>query len=362
MKMEEIKNIVLDNLNVSVVLLDEKLKILYANSATESLFDTSSFRVVGKSIFNFLKEYDEDPQSSQIDFSAIDKVVDDYRPFTQREVCLQLPDKANITVDFTVSPIIHGSKKMLLLEIQQVERLIQLNKEQGFLDTHKSARNLIRDLAHEIKNPLGGIKGAAQLLSDDLENRPELREFTNIITKETDRLSKLVNQMLGSNTLPKFTSINIHEIIEHVASLIEKDTMGKININKIYDPSIPEISGDRGKLTQAFLNIMLNSVQALSDCKTANPMIEITTSIERNQTIRGVHHRMNCCIQIVDNGPGVPEEILDCMFFPSISGKVGGTGLGLSISQSAIDVHQGLIKCENKSGKTFFYIYLPLDE
>ena len=148
MKMEEIKNIVLDNLNVSVILLDEKLKILYANSATESLFDTSSFRVVGKSIFNFLKEYDEDPQSSQIDFSAIDKAVDDYRPFTQREVCLQLPDKAHITVDFTVSPMIHGSKKMLLLEIQQVERLIQLNKEQGFLDTHKSARNLIRDLAH----------------------------------------------------------------------------------------------------------------------------------------------------------------------------------------------------------------------
>jgi two-component system nitrogen regulation sensor histidine kinase GlnL len=202
--MEEIKNIVLNNLNVSVLLLDERLKILYANSATESLFDTSSFRVVGKSILNFLKEYDGDLQSSQIDFSAIDKAMNDYRPFTQRELCLQLSDDVNITVDFTVSPIIHGSKKMLLLEIQQVERLIQLNKEQGFLDTHKSARNLIRDLAHEIKNPLGGIKGAAQLLSDDLENRQELLEFTSIISKETDRLSKLVDQMLGSNTLPKY--------------------------------------------------------------------------------------------------------------------------------------------------------------
>jgi two-component system nitrogen regulation sensor histidine kinase GlnL len=168
--------------------------------------------------------------------------------------------------------------------------------------------------------------------------------------------------MLGSNTLPKFTLLNIHEVIEHVVSLIEKETMGSININKVYDPSIPEISGDRGKLTQAFLNIMLNSVQALSDYKTANPMIEVTTSIERNQIIRGIHHRMNCCIQIVDNGPGVSEEMLDCMFFPSISGKVGGTGLGLSISQSAIDVHHGLIKCENKSGKTFFYIYLPLEK
>jgi two-component system nitrogen regulation sensor histidine kinase GlnL len=360
--MEEIKNIVLNNLNVSVLLLDERLKILYANSATESLFDTSSFRVVGKSILNFLKEYDGDLQSSQIDFSAIDKAMNDYRPFTQRELCLQLSDDVNITVDFTVSPIIHGSKKMLLLEIQQVERLIQLNKEQGFLDTHKSARNLIRDLAHEIKNPLGGIKGAAQLLSDDLENRQELLEFTSIISKETDRLSKLVDQMLGSNTLPKFTLLNIHEVIEYVVSLIEKETMGNISINKVYDPSIPEISGDKGKLTQAFLNVMLNSVQALSDNKTANPVIEVTTSIERNQTIRGVHHKMSCCIQIVDNGPGVSEEMLDLMFFPSITGKVGGTGLGLSISQSAIDVHHGLIKCENKSGKTFFYIYLPLDK
>jgi two-component system nitrogen regulation sensor histidine kinase GlnL len=317
---------------------------------------------VGKSILNFLKEYDGDLQSSQIDFSAIDKAMNDYRPFTQRELCLQLSDDVNITVDFTVSPIIHGSKKMLLLEIQQVERLIQLNKEQGFLDTHKSARNLIRDLAHEIKNPLGGIKGAAQLLSDDLENRQELLEFTSIISKETDRLSKLVDQMLGSNTLPKFTLLNIHEVIEYVVSLIEKETMGNISINKVYDPSIPEISGDKGKLTQAFLNIMLNSVQALSDNKTANPVIEVTTSIERNQTIRGVHHKMSCCIQIVDNGPGVSEEMLDLMFFPSITGKVGGTGLGLSISQSAIDVHHGLIKCENKSGKTFFYIYLPLDK
>ena len=362
METDQLQSIVLDNLSVSVILLDEELKIIYASSAAESLFDTSLARIAGESIFNFLESYDDNPMGSPVSLSALKKTVDSHRPFTQREVNLLLPDKAIITVDLTASPMICGSRKMLLLEIQLVQRLMQMSKEQKLLHIHDAARNLVRGLAHEIKNPLGGIKGAAQLLSNDLENRQELREFTGIISKETDRLSNLVNQLLGSNTLPKFTSINIHEIIEHVTSLIAKETMGKVNINKSYDPSIPEIKGDKDQLIQALLNVMLNSVQALSDSRIKDPWIRIKTRIERNFTIRNINHKMICCIEVIDNGPGIPEDIFDRIFFPMISGKAEGTGLGLSISQSAIDIHQGLISCENKINETIFYIYLPLDQ
>ena len=362
MKKYQLQNLILDNLSVSVILLDKDLRVIYISPSAESLLDISSARMTGKLISNFLFSCDDNLSSNELNLGSLKNIIGTSHPFIQREVSLQLLDKTSLTIDLTSSPFIFGSKKMLLLELQPLERLLQMSKEKELLSAHDATRKIVRGLAHEIKNPLGGIKGAAQLLSDDLNNRPELREFTDIISKETERLCKLVDQLLGPNVLPKFCSVNIHEIVEHVTSLVTKEAMGKLVIDKNYDPSIPEIIGDKGQLTQAFLNIMRNAVQALSDSVEKNPKIWIKTRIERNFTIRNINHRMVCCVEIIDNGPGIPEEICDRIFFPMVSGKSNGTGLGLSISQSAIDIHQGLISFENRAKRTIFYTYLPLDK
>jgi len=171
--------------------------------------------------------------------------------------------------------------------------------------------------------------------------------------------------------MPKFAPVNIHEVLEHVAALAESETRGSIVIERNYDPSIPEFYGDRGQLIQAILNIVRNAIQALqvkdkvqgeTHQKQATPTIWLKTRIKRHFTIGKTHHRVVCCIDIVDNGPGIPEEIIDRVFFPMISGRVEGSGLGLPIAQSAIHLHHGLIECENKDGKTRFSMYLPLEQ
>lgn len=360
MRKDELQNLLLDNLSVSIILLDKDLRVVYLSPSAESLLDTSSVRIIGEPILNFLASDETCSLGAPVHLHSLKRALETNHPFIQREATLQLTEKVHIAVDLTASPIFFSAEKMLLLELHPIERLMQMNKEQELSSTHDAARNLVQGLAHEIKNPLGGIKGAAQLLSDDLKDQPELREFTCIISDETDRLCSLVDRLLGSNTLPQFLSLNIHEVLEHVTSLTEKEAAGSVTIDRSYDPSIPEIKGDRGQLVQVFLNVIRNAVQALSDKKTEKPTIWIKTRIERNFTIRNRNHKMTCCVEIIDNGPGVPAGLLDRIFFPMISGRIEGTGLGLSIAQSVIDIHHGLIKCESKARKTVFYIYLPL--
>jgi len=360
MRKDELQDLLLDNLSVSIILLDKDLRVVYLSPSAESLLDTSSVRIIGEPILNLLASDETCSLGAPVHLHSLKRALETNHPFTQREATLQLTEKVHVAVDLTASPIFFSAGKMLLLELHPIERLMQMNKEQELSSTHDAARNLVQGLAHEIKNPLGGIKGAAQLLSDDLKDQPELREFTCIISDETDRLCSLVDRLLGSNTLPQFLSLNIHEVLEHVTSLTEKEAAGSVAIDRSYDPSIPEIKGDRGQLVQVFLNVIRNAVQALSDKKTEKPTIWIKTRIERNFTIRNRNHKMTCCVEIIDNGPGVPAGLLDRIFFPMISGRIEGTGLGLSIAQSVIDIHHGLIKCESKARKTVFYIYLPL--
>lgn len=160
--------------------------------------------------------------------------------------------------------------------------------------------------------------------------------------------------------MPKFAPVNIHEVLEHVAALAETETRGAITVRRNYDPSIPEINGDRGQLIQAILNIVRNAIQSLMGSEQKNPTIWLKTRIKRNFTIGKTHHRVVCRIDIIDNGPGIPEEIIDRIFFPMISGRVEGSGLGLPIAQSAIHLHNGLIECDNDHGETRFSLYLPL--
>lgn len=361
---DQLHNLLLDSLSTAVILLNDQLEICYLNPAAENLLAISAMRLQGMKVSQLFDNADGC-------VSSLQEALNTNHTFTQRQAPLTLLDHDPITVDLTATPLKSGAAKLLLVEMQPMDRLMRINREEALISTHDTTRNLVRGLAHEIKNPLGGIRGAAQLLSEDLNNQPELREFTDIISAETDRLCKLVDRLLGPNTMPKFAPVNIHEVLEHVAALAESETRGSIVIERNYDPSIPEFYGDRGQLIQAILNIVRNAIQALLvkdqiegevHQKQASPTIWLKTRIKRHFTIGKTHHRVVCCIDIVDNGPGIPEEIIDRVFFPMISGRVDGSGLGLPIAQSAVHLHHGLIECENKDGETRFSMYLPLEQ
>ncbi len=216
---------------------------------------------------------------------------------------------------------------------------------------------MVRGLAHEIKNPLGGLRGAAQLLQAELGSE-ELREYTQIIIQEADRLQELVNRMLGPNRRPSYAPINIHHVLERVRTLVLAETGERITIRRDYDPSIPELSGDSDQLIQAVLNIVRNAVRALGDTGT----VTLRTRIQRQLTIGHGRHRLAAQIDIIDNGPGIPPEIAETLFLPMVTAGTGGMGLGLSIAQSLINQHQGLIECNSRDGETTFTIFLPLED
>ena len=350
----QLHHLLLDNLSTAILLLNRELEVCYLNPAAESLLAMSAVRLCGNPV-DILFTDNDNP------IASIRDALESNHPFTQRQASLELPGDAHITVDFTASPMQADSARMLVIEMQPVDRLMRINREEALITTHDTTRNLVRGLAHEIKNPLGGIRGAAQLLAEDLGEGSELREYTDIISAETERLCTLVDRLLGPTTMPKFVPVNIHEVLEHVATLAEAETRGSIAIERNYDPSIPELKGDRGQLIQAILNIVRNAIQALRESHQKHPTIKLITRIQRHFTIGKVHHKVICRIDIVDNGPGIREPLIDRIFFPMISGHSEGSGLGLPIAQSAINLHHGLIECENDRGETRFTIYLPLD-
>ena len=209
-----------------------------------------------------------------------------------------------------------------------------------------------------MKNPLGGIRGAAQLLARELSS-PDQLEYTQIIIREVDRLRALVDQLLGPNKQLEPESLNIHEVLEHVRQLIEAEIDQTISVIRDYDPSLPDLSGDRSQLIQAILNITRNALQACegqASCK-----LTLRTRVLRQFTIGSNRHKLVCKIDIQDNGPGVPEDMIGLIFLPMVTGRAEGTGLGLSISQSIINRHGGLLECQSEPGNTLFTIYLPLE-
>ena len=214
-------------------------------------------------------------------------------------------------------------------------------------------------MAHEIKNPLGGIRGAAQLLKKELTLTEQL-EYTDIIIDETDRLRSLVDHMLGPNQSPKIEPVNIHEILERANLLMFTDDAIKIELIRDYDPSLPDIAGDFDQLIQALLNITRNAIDAVSQVE--NPTIRLQTRIEHHCTVEGRVHNMIAHVVIEDNGPGIPHDIQEQIFYPLVSNKANGSGLGLAITQSIISTHHGVIVCESDPGLSKFHIYLPIYE
>lgn len=351
-KLELYKQI-LESLSTSVVLLNSEMVVEYANPAAEMLLEASLRRLSQVSV----SEWFSPEENGAEDLKAC---LDSGHPYTRREARLVTQSGSQLTVDYSINPLFLAQGKQLLIEIEARDRLMRIEREEDLLTQHATARSLVRGMAHEIKNPLGGIRGAAQLLERELGD-PALHDYTHVIIEEADRLRNLVDRLLGPRKLPKLEDVNIHAILERVTQLIDAETKGWLALERDYDPSIPEFTGDSEQLIQAVLNILRNGMQAMQAADTPSPRMLIKTRALRQITLGAEKHRLVCCVEIIDNGPGIPEDILSKIFYPMVSGRAEGTGLGLSIAQSIINQHQGLIECETRPGETKFQLFIPLE-
>ncbi|MCR8923060.1 nitrogen regulation protein NR(II) [Dasania sp. GY-MA-18] len=346
---------ILDNLTTAIVVVRPDLTVSYINTAAEVLLEISGRRVIGEAIDSLFTELDSSD-------NGLLQAIHSYSTCTKREAKLQLNNRSLITVDCVVTPTYEQEQiSALIVELQPLDLVLRINREEALLATQENAHTLVKGMAHEIKNPLGGLRGAAQLLAKQLPSN-ELQDYTNIIIDEADRLTKLVDRMLGSNTLPKLQAINIHEILEHVKQLIDAETNQQIALLRDYDPSTPDITGDKEQLIQAVLNVARNAMQALQrqSQPTQPPQITFKTRVLRQFTLGSHRHRLVCHVEIIDNGPGIAEPLLSRIFLPMVSGQANGTGLGLSLAQTIINQHKGLIECHSQAGETVFSLYIPI--
>ncbi|OOZ35607.1 nitrogen regulation protein NR(II) [Solemya velesiana gill symbiont] len=344
---------ILDNLNSAVLLFDNDFRLQYMNPAAEMLFAVSNRHMVGLDAGQLLH------CPGDLVESNLNRAVELGRPFTERELSIPLSDRRSATVDCTVIPLYEREGKGgVLVELQQIDRQLRISREEHLLSQHQAARDLIRGLAHEIKNPLGGLRGAAQLLEGELE-APSLSEYTQVIIDEADRLQTLVDQMLGPNKLPRHAEVNIHTVLERVRSLVIAEFGDQILVERDYDPSIPDLYLDNDRIIQALLNIVRNAARAVGEQGDGN--ITLRTRILRQFTIGNIRHRLVAEISVEDNGPGIPGKIREKLFYPMVTASEGGMGLGLSIAQSLINQHGGLIECRSEPGCTVFNVLLPVE-
>ncbi len=345
---------IIDNLTTAVLVLNPDLTLRFLSPAAEAMLELSQTRSVGSRLDELLPD--------QLEFIARQhREAPPDGPYTNRGVNLSTSSGHTLVVDCTVSPLVGDGRNVLglVIEIHPVDRIRRISREDNLLTSHETTQALIRGLAHEIKNPLGGLRGAAQLLERELPD-PALEEYTRIIIEESDRLRALVDRMLGPHKQPRVASLNVHEVLEHVRTLQQAETGESVRFERDYDPSLPNLLGDRSQLIQAILNIVRNGVQATTSNEGPR-VLSLRTRVHRQFTIGSVRHRLACGISISDNGPGIPEDLRESLFFPMVSGRPEGSGLGLAISQAVVARHKGLIECDSEPGRTDFNIYLPLE-
>ncbi len=344
----------LDHLRTAVMMLDSDLRVRYLNPAAEMLLATSASRILGQR----LPEYFFDDEDAR---SALQQCIEEGHPFTRREARLNVAPGQQAMVDYSVSPIHERGQSMaLLVEMQSLDRLLRITREEGLMHAHQATRALVRGVAHEIKNPLGGIRGAAQLLERALPD-PELAEYTRVIIDEADRLRSVADRMLGPRKPPAFAAVNIHECLEHVRQLLLAEHPEGVLLRRDYDVSLPDVVADRDQLIQVLLNLMRNAMQALLEAGTEDACVVMRTRVLRQFTIGTQRHRLVLRVEIEDNGPGISPELQETIFYPMVSGRANGSGLGLSIAQSIINQHHGLIECDSEPGRTRFSLLLPME-
>ncbi|WP_227370729.1 nitrogen regulation protein NR(II) [Halomonas sp. M20] len=339
----------LEHLTTAVMTLDGTFNVDWMNPAAEALLAVSLGRVKGLRLESLIG-------GNTAVTEVLVKAMKTAHSFTQREARLVLVSGEAVTVDFTATPL---SDDELLLEIEPRDRLLRISREEALIARQKTVKVLSRGLAHEIKNPLGGIRGAAQLLERDLPDSA-LVEYTQVIIEEVDRLRDLVDRMLGPHYPCRHESLNIHKVVERVRTLLLAEHAG-IDYVRDYDPSLPEMIGDEAQLIQALLNVAGNAVQAMESSRCEAPRLTLRTRARRQFTLGSECHRLVCEITVIDNGPGVPERLRDTLFYPMVSGRADGSGLGLAIAQSILQQHHGLIESESQSGHTEFRLLIPLD-
>ncbi|MBQ14554.1 MAG: nitrogen regulation protein NR(II) [Gammaproteobacteria bacterium] len=355
MTLDNVHKRLLDNLKTGVMLLDSNLHLRYINLAAEHLLGMSDRKANQLFVGEVFIEATQDIEEMRA------ALVNDHA-FTKHNAEFQLSNRKTITVDYTINPFEEGGEIQAVLELNSIEHSKRVSREESISSARATTQELVRGLAHEIKNPLGGIRGAAQLLAQELPD-PELADYTNVIIGEADRLRNLVDRLVGSRKPLALKEINIHEVLERVRSLVAAEINDKaIELELDYDPSIPKIKADPEQLIQAMLNLVRNAMQSLDSPDVAHDLgkILLRTRVLRNATVRSEFHRLAASIEVVDNGPGIVPKLMNSMFYPMISGRAEGTGLGLSITHAIVSHHQGMIECDSKPGHTCFSVVLPI--
>lgn len=336
----------LDLLSSAVVLVDARLIIRHVNPAAENLFAVSSRQLLGHPLQRLVGE---PPELT----AALDNALKNNWSYTGHNIQIKPAPDVQLHVDCTVTPVEAGSAR-LLLEVRPIDQQLKAAREEQLAQQQQANRELVRNLAHEIKNPLGGIRGSAQLLERELASEP-LKEYTQVIIEEADRLQDLMQRLLSSHRVMQPALVSMHEILERVRRLIHAE-YHDVTVRRDYDTSLPDITGDREQLIQAILNISRNAAQAMH----GHGEIIFRTRAARQVTLAKKHHQLALELQVIDNGPGVPEDIRDKIFYPLVSGREHGSGLGLTIAQSFIQQHGGTIEVTSRPGRTCFSLMLPL--
>ena len=341
---------ILESMGTAVLVFDARYRLITINQAGEVMLAHSARHVCGRPLQELVV-------NAEVVIDQISIALNSEQVVTQRGCLLELPDAADLRVNCTFTPITDDAgHPRVLVELRQINHHLRIEQEERLITQQQATHELLRGLAHEIKNPLGGLRGAAQLLEREIGDTA-LQEYTHIIISEADRLQALLDRMLGPNSLPTIKAVNIHEVLEHVRELVQVEAGNDLEFQQDYDPSLPDLQADRDLLLQAVLNIVRNAAQALDN----EGEIILRTRIRRNFNIGSCKHRLVARIDVIDNGPGINEELRKQIFYPMITGRSDGTGLGLSIAQGLISRHQGLIECTSQPGETVFTVLLPLD-
>jgi two-component system, NtrC family, nitrogen regulation sensor histidine kinase GlnL len=341
-----------DALSTGIIVLDAQLCPIYANVAAQNLLAFSLNQARGRPFGDFLHD-------ANGLLSILRRSLETGAGISDRELSVRPignPREARV-LDVTVTPLegqVTGTH--LLLELTDDTARSRISRENDLLARLDSSRMMIRQLAHEIKNPLGGLRGAAQLLERQLPDAA-LHEYTAVIIAEADRLAALVDALLGPGQPPRKEPVNIHEIVQHVGHLLAAEAATGVQIERDYDPSLPRMPLDRNQIIQALLNLGRNAIQAVGE----HGRIVLRTRALTNASIGSRRHRVVVGIQVEDDGPGVPTELKDTVFYPLVTGRKNGTGLGLAVAQDLIGRHDGLIEFDSRPGRTVFTILLPID-
>ena len=339
----------LNQLATEIIILDKNFNIIWLNDSA-----LNKGWVMVKDKKNIITDQLSAKTNSTL-IGLLKKTVETHGSKTKRDFEIISSDDSKRIIDLTIKW--SREYKSLILEILCVDNLNKIIDSTKTFSTQKIAANLARTLAHEVKNPLSGIRGSAQILDKKLDDKFSSK-FLKIIIDETDRLNQIVTKILTPPTKPNLNFFNIHSALEKVFALAKADKNQGIEIIRDYDPSIPEINGDENLYVQAILNIVMNAQQALKSSE--NPCVIIRSRVRYGQPVNGIIHQTVCGIEIEDNGPGIPKDIHDQVFFPMVSLKETGSGLGLTIAQDIIRIHGGGITFKSEPGKTSFSINIPL--